>query len=403
MFHGGLISCVDPQHRTDAKTLPRPSTADRLFALDLARFMAMLFMMQGHVLDALVRGDVIDVTRAPWDWWHVIRGLTAPVFLMVSGAVHVFANKRGDDGRIREDVLERRIRSSIMIILLGYLMVFPANRIWDVPFVPEEGWRVFNAVNILQLTGMTMLLFVFVMRGTRSIRSMGLVGLGTAIAIMALSPAVASINWFGIVPGWVEGYLTISQGTIFPMFVFSSYLYAGVYVGSVLQAIPQERRMRVLRQRGWIIGLIIAGVAYGVHAFLLSNGVPMTTLESASSPLLAVRRMGIVIMIFAAATWIVERTWRLREWYSMYGKRSLSIYVIHLVLLWGTPWFDGVARRMGKTFDLGEGFMAVAIIMASTLIIAWALDRYDRMPLRPELRRNVRYGVYAVLLYALLV
>lgn len=365
--------------------------------------MAMLFMMQGHVLDALVRSDVIDVTRAPWDWWHVVRGLTAPVFLMVSGAVHVFANKRGDDGRIREDVLERRIRSSVMIILLGYLMVFPANRIWDVPFVPDEGWRAFNAVNILQLTGMTMLLFVFVMRGTRSIRSMGLVGLGVAVGIMALSPLVASTTWFGIVPGWVEGYLTTTQGTIFPMFVFSAYLFAGVYVGSLLQTVPQERRMRVLQQRGWIIGLVLAASAYALHVYLLSTGMPMTTLESASSPLLAVRRIGIVLMIFSASVWIVRRTWRLREWYSMYGKRSLSIYVIHLVLLWGTPWSDGVARRMGKTFDLGEGYAAVAVIMASTLVIAWGMDRYDRMPLRPELRRNVRYGLYGVLLYALLV
>lgn len=386
----------------EAPSLPMPSTADRLYALDLARFMAMLFMMQGHVLDALVRSDVVDITRFPWDWWHVVRGLTAPVFLMVSGAVHVFASKRDTDGRIGEEVLGRRIRSAIMIILLGYLMVFPANRVWDLPFVPDEGWRVFNAVNILQLTGMTMLLFVAVMRPTRSIRAMGRAGLGAAVVIIAVSPLVASVHWFGIVPGWVEGYLTVRQGTIFPMFVFSAYLFAGVYVGSLLHAVPQDRRMQVLQQRGWIIGLILAASAYALHVYLLSTGIPMTTLESASSPLLAVRRIGIVLMIFSASVWIVRRTWRLREWYSMYGKRSLSIYVIHLVLLWGTPWSDGIARRMGKTFDLVEGYAAVAVIMASTLIIAWAMDRYDRMPLRPELRRNVRYALYGLVLYLLL-
>ncbi|MCX6140750.1 MAG: heparan-alpha-glucosaminide N-acetyltransferase domain-containing protein, partial [Candidatus Kapabacteria bacterium] len=82
----------------------------RLYALDLARFMAMLFMMQGHVLDALVSSSVIDISHAPWNVWHWIRGLTAPVFLMVSGAVHVFATKRDADGRVREDVMGKRIR-----------------------------------------------------------------------------------------------------------------------------------------------------------------------------------------------------------------------------------------------------------------------------------------------------
>ncbi|MBP7094033.1 MAG: DUF1624 domain-containing protein, partial [Candidatus Kapabacteria bacterium] len=92
----------------------------RLYALDLARFLAMLFMMQGHVLDTLVSPAVIDITQAPWNIWHWIRGLTAPVFLMVSGAVHVFATKRDAHGRVREDVMGKRIRWAITIMGLGY-------------------------------------------------------------------------------------------------------------------------------------------------------------------------------------------------------------------------------------------------------------------------------------------
>lgn len=378
-----------------------PSTSDRLYALDLARFIAMLFMIQGHVLDALVRTDVIDVLQFPWTFWHAVRGLTAPAFLMVSGAVHVFANKRDATGRIVDAALQRRIRWGLTIIGIGYLMVFPADRVWDIPFVPAEGWRVFNAVNILHLTGAAMLLFVVVMRRTRSIRDMGLVGLGVAIVIAGLSPFVAAQQWYGIVPGWVEGYLTTSQGSIFPMFTFGAYIFVGVYAGSLIQAIPQPRRMYVLKNRGWIVGCVIVAIAYGIHAYLLSQGMATTSLESASSPLLFCRRVGFVLVFFSFCVWLFEHTQFLREWYSTFGKRSLYIYVIHLALLWGTPWWDGIARSSYRSFSLAQGVLAVCVIMTLTLVIAWVIDRFQILNIRPALRTTVRYAIGTWLAYLL--
>ena len=70
----------------------------RLFALDLARLMAMLMMMQGHTLDALVNPQLMDLGTFPWNIWQFMRGLTAPIFLIVSGTVHVFAMKRDEQG-----------------------------------------------------------------------------------------------------------------------------------------------------------------------------------------------------------------------------------------------------------------------------------------------------------------
>jgi uncharacterized membrane protein len=401
-----LISCVTVSlHEHQPRITPASAEqgrADRLYALDLARFAAMLFMMQGHVLDALVRTTELNINVFPWDWWFVVRGITAPTFLMVSGAVHAFANKRDEYGRILEHVLERRIRWAITIIGIGYLMVFPANRIWDLPFVPSQGWHVFNAVNILQLTGCTMLLFVALVQCTRSVRAMGRVGLLAALAIIGLSPLVAMTDWTGLVPDIVEGYLTIRQGTLFPVFVFSAYLFAGLYTGSLMYDLSAERRMHVMQYRLWIYGLVLAIAAYGLHAYLLAQGIPMTTLESASSPLLAVRRIGIVLVIFSAAAWIVRYTWRLREWYGRFGRKSLHIYVIHLVLLWGTPWNDGVARHYQRALSLAQGVVIAVGIMLSTLLVAWAIDQYERSAVSAVTRRRVRRGIVAVLLYLLL-
>lgn len=82
----------------------------RLFALDLARLMAMLMMMQGHTLDALVNPQLMDLGTFPWNIWQFMRGLTAPIFLIVSGTVHVFAMKRDEQGAMSEETRKRRMR-----------------------------------------------------------------------------------------------------------------------------------------------------------------------------------------------------------------------------------------------------------------------------------------------------
>lgn len=375
---------------------------ERLFALDLARFVAMLGMMQGHVLDALVRPEMLDITQFPWSFWHAARGLTAPVFLVVSGAVHAFANKRGDDGLIREDVLAKRIRWAITIMGIGYLLLFPANRLWDIPFVPSDMMKPFLAVNILQLTGATMLLFVITMRKTRSVTDMGKVGLITAMTILSLTPVMSAMQWSGILPPAIIAYLNTSVGSLFPIFPFSAFLFFGVALGSYLHSIPDEQRDVQLKKYGWRIGGAIAATAWIVHFIALGHGVPMETLENASSALLAIRRLGLVLMIFSAAVWVLQHTYRLREWYSLFGNKSLYIYITHLILLFGTPWWSSIGRTHYRAFNLPTGILLMLGIVSATLLFAWGMDKLGRTPFRPELRTAFNLCVVGILGYLLL-
>ncbi len=401
IVHRGILTQPLERERAVGRGV-RPARAfsqvpdGRLYALDLARFMAMVFMMQGHVLDALVSSSVIDVSQAPWNLWHWVRGLTAPVFLMVSGAVHVFASKRGANGAILPDVLAKRVRWAITIIGLGYLLYMPANRVWDLPFVPQNGWQQFYAVNILQLTGVALLAFILIMASTKSVNSMGRRALVTGVAILALSP-VTSSQWFiQSLPGWLAAYFTTSAGSLFPVFPFASFLFFGVALGAYLRAVPAEFRDDQLYRLGITVGAVVAMLAFLLHHVLIANGVEASLLESPVSPLLAIRRLGIVLMIFSAAVVLLRKTYRYRNWYVLFGTRSLYIYVIHLVLLYGTPWFDSVGRTQFRSLGLPGGIVVMMSIMVSTLFIAWAIDRYERSEIRPSIKMSLRVGAYAL-------
>ena len=248
----------------EAISTPVGESGGRLYALDLARFLAMVFMMQGHVLDALVTRDVIVTTEFPWSIWHLIRGFTAPIFLMVSGAVHAFATKRDEEGRVREDVIAKRLRWAFTIMGIGYFMMFPAGSVWDFPFVAESTWRGFWAVNILQLTGVTMVLFVLTMAGTKSVAHMGRRALWVAGAILLVSPLLQAAGSMPFLPLWLSDYLTDANGSLFPIFPFSAYLFVGLAVGAKLRSIPKEQRDRRMKRDAWRIGAVILALALGI-------------------------------------------------------------------------------------------------------------------------------------------
>ncbi|RPI69319.1 MAG: DUF1624 domain-containing protein [Ignavibacteriae bacterium] len=363
----------------------------RLYALDLARFLAMLFMMQGHVLDALVTPTVINTAEFPWNIWHFVRGFTAPIFLMVSGAVHAFATKRGEDGSIREDVIAKRIRWALTIMGIGYLMFFPASRIWDLPFVPSEGWKGFFAVNILQLTGAAILLFVFAMASTRSVKQMGQRAQWMTLAIVALTPVFQYAPFVSELPLWLRSYVSTDSGSLFPIFPFAAYLFAGLAVGARLHAIPKEDRDARLKYFGWRAGAALMALALTAQLILSSMGVGAEHLEHPASILLFFRRVGFVLMFFSLSVVILERTWVLRKWYSLFGTKSLWIYIIHLVILFGTPWWSSIGRTEFRTLDLTVGVLAAIGVITTTLFMAWGFEWYARQPWALRVRTAITY------------
>jgi len=388
---------------THAKAVSNGERDGRLYALDMARFVAMVFMMQGHVLDALVSPDIINTAVFPWNVWSLIRGFTAPIFLMVSGAVHAFATKRTDEGMVRSDVISKRIRWALTIIGIGYLLVFPAGSIWELPFVTQQGWSTVVQVNILQLTGASILFFIITMSSTRSVKHMGRRALIVAGSILVATQLMQMFPIAEQFPSWFRAYLTTSNGSIFPVFPFSAYLFVGIAVGAWLHGIQPSLRDEALKMHAWRLGLGLAAGAVFLQLVLEANGVHRDTIEQAMSVVLFLRRVGVVLVFFSLCVVVLDKTWKFRNWYSLFGTKSLYIYIIHLVLLFGTPWMMGPGRTHFRSYDLGTGFAYVAGIIATTLLLSWLFEWATKKPWALRVRTALAYTGTAVLCYLLLI
>ncbi len=370
----------------------------RFYALDMIRLVAMLFMIQGHALDALVVRDQLDVTLFPWSWWHFLRGLTAPLFLLVSGAVHVFANRRDAQGRIADDTFWRRIRWGLSLIGIGYLLSFPADNLNDFFWLPADYLRHFWQINILQLTGLALILLMIVLRATRSTASFSRSAFAVAVLITFLTPFVNGDGWQHVLPAFLVGYMTFDYGSVFPLFPFGAYLFIGVLIGRFLQNTPPERRVDAFAPRMLIAGALLLIIAVGTDALPWSLYPEYNYWHS--SPNLVLIRTALSLIIMAALGYIYKFTQGFNRHYALLGSKALHIYVGHLVLLFGTPWLAGIAKTHYRSLSLGEGILAALVLSAVCIGLVY-LMRYCK-----ERTQNVwtlfRSTAAAALFYALM-
>ena len=107
--------------------MPQPQqSSSRVAFLDWARALAMLVMIQDHTFDALLSQTYL---HGPfYSVWLFIRGLTAPVFFILSGVSFSIAVFRRWDANLPPSAgFAKRLRRYVVFILLGYAMHIPAG------------------------------------------------------------------------------------------------------------------------------------------------------------------------------------------------------------------------------------------------------------------------------------
>ena len=371
----------------------------RLFVLDLARCVAMIMMIQGHTLDALANPQLLSIGEFPWNIWNFIRGLTAPVFLIVSGAVHVFSMKRDESGRMSEATMMKRIRWALFIMSVGYLLVFPANRIFDLPYLNYGAWKQFFQTNILQLTGVALLLVVWASRSTRSVKSLSIVSAFVTLGIFGLTPFMHAVNWSEFMPEPILSFLSYQHGSLFPIFPFAGFLFAGVSFGAYLKTMTAEERDEFLLRKSAVYGLIILAVA-GVGALILRQ-LPLPTHDfMMSNPAFMFVRIGLIFIIFSLMARLHRRISAYREIYSFFSKHSFHVYIVHLLILFGTPWFSSFGRIYAKSQSIGMSFLAALCVIAVTLTTIYLSDYIQKNVYRAS--EIMRFSLGTMLVYALL-
>lgn len=316
-------------------------------ALDGARGLAVVAMVMGHTLDALLAPALRD---HPWiqRYWE-LRGITAPLFLLVSGWAVVMA--LGTKPGAAKDSFGRRFRRALLLLFLGYLLHWPGwGAVRDLGYSDAMLAKVFQ-FDALQCIGAALLLgaFVLVLTPNRSARALLLAGLAVGI------PLASAVLWKAgaHLPVPVQQFIGNGEGSRFPFFPWAGFFFAGAFAAHGLHVLKP----------GWPQGLAL--IALGAGLLALTRWVPVEW--TPTSPTMVMYRVAQGLLVLGAVNLLPQRVSGLL---APLGRLSLWLYVLHLPIVYGWADIAGLGQRIGPRLGLVAALGVSVALLASCYLIA---------------------------------
>lgn len=371
---------------------------NRLIFLDALRIAAMFAMVQGHAIDALGDPKIFDINTLPWSLWSFVRGFTAPIFLIVSGIVQVFANKIEDGKVLEESTFHRRIKMGFILAFIGYLLMFSAENIFY--FIDGIALTLpsFSIFNILQLIGSCLIIANIIFRKISNIKLLLYINLSLAILFLALSPLFQHLPKMFQFDYLITNMLNGDGGSIFPLFPNASFYFFGLSLGLFLKIYAQSDRVEFIKKYFPLvgIGLILLSHLWLDYSFTNLNEYIISFTRGILPPIIS--RSGIVLL-FIALFAKLNHYFENKKLIMHLANRALWVYIVHLMIIFGTPLFKSFNFYYAKKLEILPAIGIAALVEILSFAIVIALDYYLRTKQNSKL--YFRYGIFLYLLFVL--
>jgi uncharacterized membrane protein len=349
------------------------SKKDRIIFIDLMRAFAVLMMVQGHTIDALLSNDYRNSDSLFFAVWFFMRGMTAPIFMFTAGTVFTYlfrlASQNQNDSFFSNPRFIKGIKRFFLLVGLGYLLRYPTATIIDFTYVTEKGWRIFFAVDVLQLIGFGILFLIaaaFIAEKTKL--SDYIIFSVIGFSFFLLFPVFRTIDWLQYLPAPVAGYFYRGTGSLFPLFPWAGYVVCGGLLGSYLAKNPlifKSGRFSLMLGIAGALFMLLAYLSNPVEQFLYGEAV-----ANRSHLGIILMRIGFVLLLNSLISYISISIASIPKIIILIGRNTLLIYVVHLVILYGSAWNPGLTQYFARSFNVWNSVgSALAMITLMTAMV----------------------------------
>lgn len=362
-------------------TAPAAPAARRSY-LDVLRGVAVLIMIEAHVIDSWTRAA--DRRSAAFGESLILGGFGAPLFLFLAGvAVAMSAGskaRRGGDDRAAMRAVQKR---GLQIFALAFLF-----RLQSLVLSNAPAWTLLK-VDILNIMGPAIVLSAALWGLSRDTRVRVAIFAAATAAFVLATPVVRAIAALDALPNSLEGYLRPIPGlTNFTLFPWVGFVTAGGLVGVVLD---QARTPEADRRGNIWLGIAGLAIAFGAYqASFLPPLDPRSRFWTTSLSFFFIR-LGLLIAALGAA-WLWEQRPTRRGWSPLqqFGRSSLFVYWIHVELVYGL-----ISLPLHGAFSLAGAWAGYVVFCAVMLGVVVAKDHVTRkylskIDLREKLSRQVQ-------------
>jgi uncharacterized membrane protein len=303
------------------------TSSHRRAYVDWARGIAVLLMIEAHTTDAWTRLSRTERGTIAFRDATVLGGFAAPLFLWLAGlAVVLAATRRAERTGDRRAAVGTIVRRGLEIFILGFLF-----RLQGFIITPGSHPITLFRVDILNIMGPAIALagIVWGLARTTTARVAWYAGIATAFAmatpIVRIAPAIDAL------PMWIQWYVRpFNEFTIFTLFPWAGFVFAGGAVGTLIAASRGEREERRLQLILGAIGAVLIAIGFAAAA---RPSIYTASSFWTSSPTWFAIRVGI-LMVALSVIYSVEAVIQSAP-LAKIGRSSLFVYWIHVELVYG--------------------------------------------------------------------
>lgn len=303
----------------------------RILFIDLARTVAILMMLEGHFVDCTLLADrEVYVGQPIYDIWLWLRGITAPLFLTVSGMIFTYLLLAHDPASYwKRSRVKKGLKRAWYLLLIGYAIQACVFRIpsYLQGSVGSWVWK----FHILQCVAfgllLLLLLFAFLHRvkpwSTYLICTIGL------SLILFTRSAVLQLPENSYIPNTAPEIIqNIIKGpnSQFPIAPWLAFILLGAILGRYI------RSTRCLKKAPLFL-LLIALVMFTIKYVM--KYTDFTSAEMRNVSIWFSARAAQVACILSLLSWIESRGWLKTSNFLKIGQETFAIYILHFIVLYG--------------------------------------------------------------------
>ncbi len=328
------------------------SKTNRLYFVDAMRAWAILMMLQGHFVDGLLDNAFRDNTNVGFTIWSYFRGMTAPVFFTVSGFIFTFLLIKGDTKGFDNPRVTKGIKRGLQLIFIGYLLRL---NFWGL--LIGEVYDSFYLVDVLHCIGFSILgiIGLYLLSIKRKLFfSISLVSV--TLLLFIFEPNY--IKWtHAYLPEALANYLSNVNGSVFTVFPWFGYATFGAFLSLVFSRFKEYKYLYpVAISVAIILGISLIFGSSELFLFLAETTKVRLFADIFFNNYLFIR-LGDVFLVFAV--FMLIRKFLTHPTLLKIGQSTLSIYVVHYIILYGS--FIG----LGLYYFLNHTLSPTAVIIGA--------------------------------------
>jgi uncharacterized membrane protein len=374
----------------------------RIEYIDLLRGWAVIVMIETHMMNATLMPSITETGL--FQWVKFVNGLVAPSFLFAAGfAYAITTHRKLDDYLSFGPLLFKQVRRLLFVLALGYVLHLPKfNFSQLIHETTEHDWQVFFQVDILHCIAVSLLLLQVLLLVVRTEERLYRTLLLASVGVLLVTPVMWGVEFWGLVPVPIAAYLNGNHFSLFPLFPWSAFLFAGCITGYYYLRARQSRGVgsSIAEESQMMKRVVLWAAALTAASFPLEPLLAMiypTYDYWRFSPSFVLLRLGLVLLLCAVMfAYEKRRGVSPRSVAALIGRESLLVYSAHLLLIYGNFGAFNFGKWVNHTYGYAHALLATGLLILLMVVFARVWDQVRRGD--PRRKRVIQYGFLALAL-----